>query len=264
MGPQQQGPVFPQPIGMPGWFQPPGQADPVQRLALMMALMVLGMPPVHSCYAPTRCGVSSSVDMSEPRICPPIGPETRIGIPVPKLEMDEKQWTRMPAIHCVARQSSLTFTCGLGGRTQRVKYEKFRQPCGVQPTACWKALESGKLKVGEIEYPVKVNQTRSHMANEEYCAKGCKEPVTALERKIVQVLMEVLVEEDWIWWNKEKNQVATKSGRTTSVLREGEAILEDGLRVWHPGDDDPNSADAGGANLPLDGGGTSTIDSERN
>jgi len=178
--------------------------------------------------------------------------------------MDEKQWTRMPAIHCVARQSSLTFTCGLGGRTQRVKYEKFRQPCGVQPTACWRALESGKLKVGEIEYPVKVNQTRSHMANEEYCAKGCNEPVTALERKIVQVLMEVLVEEDWIWWNKEKNQVATKSGRTTSVLREGEAILEDGLRVWHPGDDDPNSANAGGANLPLDGGGTSTIDSERN
>ena len=94
MGSQQQGPVFPQPIGMPGWFQPPGQADPVQRLALMMALMVLGMPPVHCCYAPTRCGVSSSVDMSEPRICPPTGPETRIGIPVPKLEIDEKQWAK--------------------------------------------------------------------------------------------------------------------------------------------------------------------------
>jgi len=118
--------------------------------------------------------------------------------------------------------------------------------------------------VGEIEYPMKVNQTRSHMANEEDCAKGCKEPVVALERKIVQVLMEVLVEEDWIWWNKEKNQVATGSGRTASVLRKGEAILEDGLRVWHPGDDDPNPARAmedkvGGANLPLDGGGTSTI-----
>jgi hypothetical protein len=155
--------------------------------------------------------------MSEPRICPPIESETRIGIPVPKPEMDDKQWTRLPAIHCVARQSSLTFTCGWGGRTQRVKYEKFRQPCGVQPTACWKALESGKLKVGELEYPVKVNQTRSHMANEEYCAKGCNEPVTTLERRIVQVLMEVLVEEDWIWWNREKNQVATKSGGVTSL-----------------------------------------------
>ncbi len=245
-------------------FQPPGHADPVQRLALMMALMVLGMPPVYSCYAPTGCGMLLGVDMSEPRICPPVGSETRIGSPVLETEMDEKQWVRLPAIHCVARQSSLTFTCGLGGRTQRIKYEKFRQPWGVQPTACWRALESGKLKVGEIEYPVKVNQTRSHMANEEDCAKGCKEPVAALERKIVQVLMEVLVEEDWIWWNKEKNQVATGSGRTASVLREGEAILEDGLRVWHPGDDDPNPArvmedKVGGANLPLDGGGTSTI-----
>ncbi len=40
---------------------------------------------------------------------------------------------------------------------------------------------------------------------------------------------------------------------------QGEVIaqaMEDGLRVWHPGDDDPNSANVGGANLPLDGGGT--------
>jgi len=73
------------------------------------------------------------------------------------------------------------------------------------------------------------------------------------ERKIVQVLMEVLVEEDWIWRNEEKNQVATKSGKTTSVLRKGEAILEDGLRVWHPGDDDLAPANVGGANLPKDG-----------
>ncbi len=57
--------------------------------------------------------------------------------------------------------------------------------------------------------------------------------------------------------------MATGSGRTAYVLRKGEAILEDGLRVWHPGDDDPNTARAmedkvGGANLSLDGGGTGT------
>ena len=137
----------------------------------------------------------------------------------------------------------------------------------MQPTACWESLESGKLKVGEIEYPVKMNQTRSDMANEEDCARGCKTPAVALERNIVQVLMEVLVEEDWIWWNKERNQVATTSGRTASVLRKGEAILEDGLRVWHPGDGDPAQAmegNVGGANLPLDGGGTGTTNNGRN
>ncbi len=67
------------------------------------------------------------------------------------------------------------------------------------------AGKSGRLKVGEVEYPMMMNQTRSHMANEESCAKSCGTPVVALERKIVQVLMEVLVEEDWIWWNEERN-----------------------------------------------------------
>ncbi len=85
---------------------------------------------------------------------------------------------------------------------------------------------------------------------------SCGRPVVALERKIVQVLMEVLVEEDWIWWNERKNQVATKSGKADTVLRSGEAILEDGLRVWKPGDDGPILARVGGANLPIDGGGT--------
>ena len=155
----------------------------------------------------------------------------------------------------MAMQSSLSFMCGPDGRTRKVRYEKFRQPCGVQPAACWEALRSGRLKVGEAEYPTTINQTRSHMAGEEGCAGSCKTPVVALERKIIQVLMEVLVEEDWIWWNEERNQVATKSGKAATVLRSGEAILEDGLRVWRPGDG-PILARVGGANLPIDGGGT--------
>ncbi len=126
----------------------------------------------------------------------------------------------------------------------------------MQPAACWEALKNGRLKVGEMEYPMTMNQTRSHMTGEEGCFGNCKPPAIALERKIVQVLMEVLVEEDWIWWNSEKNQVATKSGKVTTVLRDGEAILEDGLRVWKPGDDGPTLAGVGGANLPIDGGGT--------
>jgi hypothetical protein len=222
----------------------------------MMALMVLGMPPVYSCHVPTGCGLPLGADMSEPRVCPPIESGTGIGISAVKEELDAKQWVRLPAVHCVAMQSSLSFMCGLDGRTKKVKYEKFRQPCGVQPRVCWEALKSGKLKVGEAEYPTTTNQTRSHMAGEERCTGSCGTPVVALERKIVQVLMEVLVEEDWIWWNEEKNQVATKSGKMTSVLRRGEAILEDGLRVWNPGEDNPILAKVGGANLPIDGGGT--------
>jgi hypothetical protein len=97
-------------LGYPGCSS--HRADPVQRLALMMALMVLGMSPVYSCHVPTGCGMLLGVDTSEPRICPPIGTETRIRIPALKTEMDEEQWVRLPAIRCVAMQSSLIFTCG--------------------------------------------------------------------------------------------------------------------------------------------------------
>jgi hypothetical protein len=220
----------------------------------MMALMVLGMPQVYSCHVPTGCGALLDAGISGPRTCPPIGSGREIGISATKEELDTRQWERLPAVHCTAMQSSLSFMCGLDGRMRKVKYEKFRQPCGVQPAACWEALKNGRLKIGEMEYPVTMNQTRSHVTGEE----GCRPPAIALERKMVQVLMEVLVGEDWIWWNAEKNQVATRSGKVTTVLRDGEAILEDGLRVWKPGDDGPILAKVGGANLPIDGGGTSS------
>ncbi len=183
-----------------------------------------------------------------------------IGISATKEQLDTRQWERLPAIYCMAMQSSLSFMCGLDGRTRKVKYEKFRQPCGVQPAACWEALENGRLKIGEMEYPTTMNQTRSHMTGEEGCSGSCRPQTRALERKIVQVLMEVLVEEDWIWWNAGKNQVATKSGKVTTVPRSGEAILEDGLWVWKPGDNGPILARVRGADLPIDGEGTSSKD----
>jgi hypothetical protein len=90
--------------------------------------------------------------------------------------------------------------CGLDSRISKTKYERFRQPCGLQPTACWEALESGKLKVGEREYPVVMNATRSHMEGLEDCSGSCRPKAGILNRKITQVFMEVLIEKEWIWW----------------------------------------------------------------
>jgi hypothetical protein len=117
--------MFLHPVGMPGLLQPPGPADPVQRLALMMALMVLGMPPVYSCHTDTGCGMPLDAGVSEPRVCPPIGSGREIGISATKEELDTRQWGRLPAIHCMAIQSSLSFICGPDGRTRKVKYKKF-------------------------------------------------------------------------------------------------------------------------------------------
>jgi hypothetical protein len=104
-----------------------------------------------------------------------------------------------------------------------------------------------------------MNRTRSHMAGVEDCSGSCRRQTKALERKIAQVLMEVLVEKDWIWWSAEKGRAATESGKTTTALQNGEAILENGLWVWKPGDDGPILARVGGANLPADRGGTASI-----
>ncbi len=146
---QPQGPPFLNPGGIPGLLQPPGPMDPVQRLALMMAVMVLGMPQVHSCNIATGREVSWGMSMSEPRICPPVGTGRENEISAVEEQLDEKQWKRLPAIHCMATQSSLSFMCGLDGRTRKVKYEKFRQPCGIQPlhagrrwrVASWKSVK---------------------------------------------------------------------------------------------------------------------------
>jgi hypothetical protein len=223
----------------------------------MMAVMVLVMPQVHSCHTITGHEMSWGRSMSEPRICPLFANGMEGGISAVEEWLDPKYWERLPAIHCMATQSSLSFMCGLDGRARKVKYKKFRQSCGIQPAECWKALENGKLEVGEMEYSVTVNQTRSHMAGEEGCSGSCRQQARVLERKIFQVLMEVLVEEGWIWWNAEKGQAATGSGKAAKVLHSGEA-MENGIWVWKPGDDGPILVRVGGANLPADEGGTAS------
>jgi hypothetical protein len=86
--------------------------------------------------------------MLEPRIRPPIMTGNENGISAAGERLDSNHWKRLSAVHCLATQTVLSFMCGLDGRTRMVKYEKFRQPCGIQPAACWRALQSGRLKVG--------------------------------------------------------------------------------------------------------------------
>jgi hypothetical protein len=63
---------------MPGLLQPPGPVEPMQRLALMMAVMVLGMPQVHSCHISTSPEMLWGRGMSDLRICPPIMPGNEV------------------------------------------------------------------------------------------------------------------------------------------------------------------------------------------
>jgi hypothetical protein len=130
--PQQlRGQPHPDPRGMPGLLQPPGHADTMQRLALMMAVMVLGMPQVHSCHTGRDSGMLWSGDMSEARVCPPTVLRDKTEISAMGDQLDPRHWRKLPAVHCQATQSVLTFMCGLDSRMGRVKFEKFQQPCGI-------------------------------------------------------------------------------------------------------------------------------------
>ncbi len=91
---------------------------------------------------------------------------------------------------------------------------------------------SDKLKVGEREYPVVMNATRSHVERLEDCSGSCRPKAGTLNRKFTQGFMEVQIEKEWIWWTEEKGEVATASGKTATVPREGEAVVEDGLWIW--------------------------------
>jgi hypothetical protein len=103
--PQQlRGQPFPDPRGMPGLLQPPGSVDPLQWLALMMAVMVLGMPQVHICHTSSNPGMLWDGEMSEARVCPPTMLRGEIEISVMGEQLDPSHWRKLPAIHCQATQ----------------------------------------------------------------------------------------------------------------------------------------------------------------
>ncbi len=145
----------------------------MQWLAFMMAVMVLGMPQVHSCHGSADLGMLWNGEVSEVRVCLPTMLKDKVEVSVMGEQLDPSHWRKLPAVHCQATQSVLSFTCGLDGRMGRVKHEIFRQPCRIQSTACWEVLEGRKLKVGELKLPVVMNATRSHMEGVEDCSENC-------------------------------------------------------------------------------------------
>jgi len=134
-----------------------------------------------------------------------------------------------------------------------VKFEKFQQPCWMQAAACREAVETGKLKVGKLEHAVIMNVTRSHLGGGEDCSQGCGHRIKFLDRKVTQVLMEILVTKEWIWWSRTAGRITTASGKMAPVWGDGQVVVEDGLRVWE------TPSRAGGVELPAAGGGPAIL-----
>ncbi len=103
---------------------------------------------MHDCHAGADSRMLWDGTVTEVKVCLPTVLEDGIGISAKGDQLDPNDWKKLPAVHCRVTQSALTFMCGLDGRMGKVKFEKFQQPCGIQATACWEVVESGKLKVG--------------------------------------------------------------------------------------------------------------------
>ncbi len=86
----------------------------------MMAVMVLGMPQVHSCHTGTSPETLWGGEMSDPRICPTVMPRSEMEISAVGEQLDPGRWRKLPAIHCQATRSTLSFMCGLDLRTKEV------------------------------------------------------------------------------------------------------------------------------------------------
>jgi hypothetical protein len=70
------------------------------------------------------------------------------------------------------------------------------------------------------------------MGGDEDCPQGCGHRVKFLDRKVTQILMEILIEKEWIWWSKTAKMITTTSGKTALVRKNGQVVIEDGLCVW--------------------------------
>jgi hypothetical protein len=84
------------------------------------------------------------------------------------------------------------------------------------------------LKIGKLEHAVIMNATRSHLGGGEDCPQGCGYRVEFLDRKVTQVLMEILVRKVWIWWSKTARRITTVLGKIALVREGGQAVMEDG------------------------------------
>ncbi len=184
--------------------------DPVQKLALMMAVMMLGMPPVHGYHIGMGPGAWEDEGRVELGIHPPILTGESRGTPV--MGEQSNAWT--------------------GHRTS---------PTGQDESAALRGLRQIRRemeKVGRIIREIqeeKMEMRRAHQKKMEEMRRTFSLEVEGMKRTLQP---------------NEKGIQGTNRLRADTQRHLGE--------VWKPGDDGPILARVGGANLPVDGGGTAS------
>jgi hypothetical protein len=229
--------LLPDPGGIPGPLQPAGPVDPVERLALMMAVMMLGMPPVHGYHAsmePRAWGDGGSMEL---RIHPPIlTGESRGALVTGEQSNSRTRHGTSP----MERDGSAALR---GLRQTRLEMEKVGKM--NEEKIQERRLEMQRTLRLETE---KVGRMREEIQEEKREMQKAHQMEMEEMRRTFSLEMEEMKR---ALQSNEKGTQKTNRPRADTQRHLGE--------VWKPGDDGPILARVGGANLPIDGGGTASV-----
>ncbi len=193
----------------------------MQKLALMMAVMMLGMPPVHGYHTGMEPGAWGDGGRMEPRTYPSARIEGSIGTPA----AEKRDRPAAP------------------NRTSSVESDGSSVPQVSQQVQL--GAES-MLKMKEEIQEKRLEMQRTHQVEMERMWEAHR-----LEMKEMQRAFQLEMKE--IRGAPQPKEVGTPD------TRQPQARVQRHLgEVWKPGDDGPILARVGGANLPADGGGTAT------
>jgi hypothetical protein len=195
--------------------------DPVQKLALMMAVMMLGMPPVHGYHTFMEPGTWGYGGSMEPRSYLSARVEKSVGT---------------SAVNKRDIPAALHGASPVGPERSSIPQISQQAQLGME----------SMLKMKEDIQEKRLETQKSHQAVMERMWEEHRREVKEMQRAF-QLEM------------KEMRGAPQQKEEETPVIRQPQARIQRHLgEVWKSGGDGPILARVGGANLPLDGGGTAS------
>jgi hypothetical protein len=211
----------PDPGRLHGPLQLVGPVDPVQKLALMMAVMMLGMPPVNGYHAGMESGARGDGGRMEPRFYPSAQVERSVGTPAAEKGVEPA------ALHRAAHV----------------------EPGGSSVSQVLQQVQLGMESMSRMKEEIqekRLEKQKAHQMIMERMWEAHRQEMKEMQR-VFQLEM------------KERRGAPELKEEGTLSNRQPQARIRKHLgEAWKPGDDSPILARVEGANLPEDGGGTAS------
>jgi hypothetical protein len=195
----------------------------VQKLALMMAVMMLGMLQVNGYHADMESGTRGDGGRMEPRLYPSAQVERSVGTPT------AEKGAEPAAIHRALPEEP-------GGPSATQVLQQFQLE--VESMSKMKKEIQGK----------RLQMQKAHQMAMEKMWETHRREMKEMQRMFQLEMGEM------------RGTPRPKEGRTLNNHQPQARTQRHLGEVWGPGDDGPIQARVGGANLPIDGGGTTSKD----